>query len=155
VRFRSLFGDVQLRVRRLVFCSCQGGHGAKSATILGLSGNAVAPELGYITPRYAALAPFGKVAALLSVLLPMSGTQHASTVRNRTRQVGEIIVRQPSVTETTKSAEPVVVGLDGGYVRNRHRGEGRPFEVIAGKVVDGTASKLGVMQQLPLAGADR
>ena len=30
---------------------------------------------------------------------------------------------------------PVVVGLDGGYVRNRHRSEGRRFEVIAGKVI--------------------
>jgi hypothetical protein len=27
-----------------------------------------------------------------------------------------------------------VVGLDGGYLRNRHWAEGRRFEVIAGKV---------------------
>ena len=30
---------------------------------------------------------------------------------------------------------PVVVGLDGGYVRDRHRNEGRRFEVVAGKVI--------------------
>ena len=30
VRFRSLFGDVQLRVRRLLTCPCQGGGEAKS-----------------------------------------------------------------------------------------------------------------------------
>jgi hypothetical protein len=30
----------------------------------------------------------------------------------------------------------VVVGLDGGYVRSRHRQEERHFEVIAGKVID-------------------
>jgi hypothetical protein len=36
------------------------------------------------TARYAALAPFGKVAALLSELLPISGAQNAGTVRNRT-----------------------------------------------------------------------
>jgi len=30
---------------------------------------------------------------------------------------------------------PVVVGLDGGYVRGRHRAEGRRFEVVAGKVI--------------------
>ena len=43
----------------------------------------------------------------------------------------------------TKNAElpaapadgPVVVGLDGGYVRSRHRPE-RHFEVVAGKVID-------------------
>jgi hypothetical protein len=83
MRFRSLFGDVPLRVRRLLLCPCQGGSGAKSAAVLNSGGNAVAPELAYITARYAALAPFGKVAALLSELLPMSGTQHASTARNK------------------------------------------------------------------------
>jgi len=94
VRFRSLFGDVPLRVRRLLVCPCQGGRGTTSAAILDFGRNAVAPELAYITARYAALAPFGKVAALLSELLPMSGTQHASTVRNRTRRVGEGVPQQ-------------------------------------------------------------
>jgi hypothetical protein len=86
------------------------------------------------------MAPFGKVAALLSELLPVSGAQHASTVRNRTLRVGTDVVQahaaetanQPAVQATG----PVVVGLDGGYVRHRHRAEGRHFEVIAGKVID-------------------
>jgi hypothetical protein len=94
VRFRSLFGDVPLRIRRLLLCPCQGGSGAKSSAILDFGRTALAPELTYITARYAALAPFGKVAALLSELLPMSGTQHASTVRNRIMRVGETVVQQ-------------------------------------------------------------
>ena len=49
VRFRSLFGDVPLRIRRLLICPCQSGREAKSAAILNLGGNAVAPELTYIT----------------------------------------------------------------------------------------------------------
>src|SRR4051812_41960187 len=36
---------------------------------------------------------------------------------------------------TAPADGPVVVGLDGGYVRNRHRPE-RHFEVVAGKVID-------------------
>ena len=96
VWFRSLFGDVPLRIRRLLFCPCLGGNGTKSAAVLDFGRDAVAPELAYITARYAAMAPFGKVAALLSELLPMGGTQHASTVRNRTRRVGEIVERQPN-----------------------------------------------------------
>src|SRR4051794_11223017 len=132
VRFRSLFGDVPLRVRRLLICPCQGGRGATSAAILDFGRNAVAPELAYITARYAALVPFGKVAALLSELLPMSGTQHASTVRNRTRRVGEIVVRQSTFTDTAQPAEPVVVGLDSGYVRSRHGGGGGPFQGVCG-----------------------
>jgi hypothetical protein len=49
-------------------------------------------------------------------------------------------VRQHTI-ETAKQAAtppaaPVVVGLDGGYVRSRHRHQERHFEVIAGKVID-------------------
>jgi hypothetical protein len=61
VRFRSLFGDVPLRVGRLLACPCQGGDEAKSSAVLDFGGNAVAPELAYLTARYAALVPFGKV----------------------------------------------------------------------------------------------
>ena len=104
----------------------------------------MAPELAYVTARYAALAPFGKVADLLSELLPVSGAPNAGTVRNRTMRVGEAIVR-PDVTTTTtpltaRPAEPVVVGLDGGYVRSRQRQDERHFEVIAGKVIDAQGS---------------
>jgi len=54
--------------------------------------------------------------------------------------VGEKVVRQ-HVTETAKPTAtapngPMVVGLDAGYVRSRHRQEERHFEVIAGKVID-------------------
>jgi transposase-like protein len=143
--FRSLFDDVPVRVRRLLACRCQGQGEAESFAVLDLGYDAVAPELAYVTARYAALAPFGKVAALLSELLPMSGAQNAGTVRNRTRRVGETVVRQHA-TETAKQtvtppAGPVVVGLDGGYVRSRHRQEDRHFEVIAGKVIDAGGSQ--------------
>jgi len=156
MRFRSLFGDVPLRVRRLLICPCQGGGEAKSSAVLDFGRNAVAPELAYITARYAALAPFGKVAALLSELLPMSGTQNASTVRNRTRRVGETIVQQQPFADTAKPTGLVVIGLDGGYVRNRHGGEGRHFEVIAGKVidVDGAQHRFAFVRSGPVAASD-
>jgi hypothetical protein len=156
VRFRSLFGDVPLRVRRLLMCPCQGGDEAKSSAVLNFGGNAVAPELTYVTARYAALAPFGKVAALLSELLPMSGTQHASTVRNRTRRVGETIVQQQNSADTARLPGPVVVGLDGGYVRNRRGGEGRHFEVIAGKVIDaeGEQHRFAFVRNGPVTASD-
>ena len=137
--FRSLFGDVPVRVRRLLVCPCQGPGEAKSFAALDLGKDAVAPELAYVTAKFAALVPFGKVATLLSELLPVSGAQNAGTVRNRTLRVGQEVVQQPS-TGTAKRpmaqpAGPVVVGLDGGYVRSRHR-PARHFEVIAGKVID-------------------
>ena len=140
-RFRSLFGDVPVRVRRLHVCSCQDviEVGTKSFAVLDLGGDAVAPELAYVTARYAALLPFGKVASLLSELLPVGGVQNTGTVRNRTLRVGQDVVQQ-HLSESAKRppaqpAGPVVVGLDGGYVRSRHRQEERHFEVIAGKVI--------------------
>ena len=143
--FRSLFGDVPIRVGRRLACPCQGACATKSRTVLELGKDAVAPELAYVTARYAAIAPFGKVATLVSELLPLGGTQHASTVRNRTLRVGAEVVQahsgEISGQPAAAASGPVVVGLDGGYVRSRHRGEGRRFEVIAGKVIDATGAQ--------------
>src|SRR3954464_954328 len=96
--FRSLFGDVPVRVRRLLVCPCHGPGEPKSFAALDLGGDAVAPELAYVTARYAALLPFGKIAALLSGLLPGEGARKAGRVRTRTPRVGEPIV-QPYSTE--------------------------------------------------------
>src|SRR4051812_30921067 len=139
-KFRPLFGDVPVRVRRLLVCPCQGPGEAKSFAALDLGKDAVAPELAYVTTKFAALAPFGKVATLLSELLPMGGAQNAGTVRNRTLRVGQDVVRQHLIDSAgppaAQTAGPVMVGLDGGYVRSRHRPEERHFEVVAGKVID-------------------
>jgi hypothetical protein len=100
--------------------------------------------------------PLGKVAALLSELLPVSGTQHASTVRNRTRRVGETVVQQQPSADMARPTDPVVIGLDGGYVRSRHGGEGHHFAVIAGKVIDaeGAQHRFAFVRNAPVAAAD-
>src|SRR5208282_6356868 len=81
--FRSLFGDVPMRLRRLLTCPCQIEGLARSFAAFDLEAATVAPELAYVTARYAALVPFGKVADLLSELLPVGGAPNAGTVRNR------------------------------------------------------------------------
>ncbi len=50
-RFRSLFGDVPVRIRRLHVCPCQGPGEAKSFAALDLGKDSVAPELAYVTVR--------------------------------------------------------------------------------------------------------
>ena len=138
--FRSLFGDVPLRVRRFVGCRCQDRQeGPKSFSALALDGG-VAPELAYLTAKFAALAPFARAAGLLAELLPIGGAVNAGTVRNRTRRVGERMARlhpagapDPDIDAVTPA---VVIGLNGGYLRSRHRRPERNFEVVAGKVLN-------------------
>jgi hypothetical protein len=141
VTFRSLFGNVPLRVRRFVSCRCRDAltEEPRSLSALTLEGG-MAPELADITAKFAALAPFAKVADLLSELLPVGGAVNAGTVRNRTRRVGERIARlspagapDPEIDAVTPA---VVIGLDVGYLRSRHRRPERNFEVIAGKVLN-------------------
>jgi hypothetical protein len=145
VTFRSLFGEVPLRVRRFASCQCReiAEEEPRSFSALTLEGG-MAPEFAYVTAKFAALAPFAKVANLLAELLPVGGAINAGTVRNRTRRVGEQIARLPpegAVDPDIDAVTPaVVIGLDGGYLRSRHRRPERNFEVIAGKVLnlDGT-----------------
>ena len=140
VTFRSLFGDVPLRVRRFVSCQCREiAEEPRSFSALTLEGG-MAPELAYVTAKFAALAPFAKVADLLAELLPVGGAINGGTVRNRTRRVGERIARllpegvaDPDIDAVTPGD---VIGLDGGYLRSRHRRPERNFEVIAGKVLN-------------------
>src|SRR6202030_1429593 len=82
------------------------GSVAKSSAAFDLEAATVAPELAYVTARYTALAPFGKVASLLSELLPISGAQNAGTVRNRTLRVGEDIVPHPAKTAQLTDGMP-------------------------------------------------
>ena len=100
----------------------------------------VAPELAYITAKFAALVPFARVRDLFAELLPVGGAPNAGTVRNRTMRLGATIatltVADAPALEPDAVTSAVIVGLDGGYVRSRHRRPERNFEVIAGKIID-------------------
>ena len=136
--FRSLFGDVAVRVRRLRACKCDADTGYTKSFSVGAATGGLAPELAYVTSKFAALAPFARVADLLSELLPIGGAANAGTVRNRTLRVGTTVATTASRVlpmSGSDGATPVVVGLDGGYVRSRHWRPERNFEVIAGKVI--------------------
>lgn len=102
-------------------------------------GGAIAPELAYVTAKFAALTPFARVADLLSELLPIGSAANAGTVRNRTLRAGSTVAQLTSVGAERLDPDAVTagvnVGLDGGYVRSRHPRPERNFEIGAGKVV--------------------
>ena len=136
---RSVYGKVGMRIRRLRGCSCAGSQ-SRSFSTLFTNKNPITPELRYLTAKMAALLPFGKVADFLGELLPVSARATAGTVRNRTMKVGKRLQKSAEVLATGSSNRPckeLIVGLDGGYVRNRHQRPERNFEVIAGKALDG------------------
>jgi hypothetical protein len=134
---RSVYGKVGMRVRRLRACPCSRSR-AQSFSTLFTNKSPITPELRYITAKMAALVPFRKAADLLGEFLPLSAQATASTVRNRTMKVGRRLQRSAE-TLVAASVEPckeLVVGFDGGYVRNRHRQPERNFEIVAGKALD-------------------
>jgi hypothetical protein len=135
---RSVYGNVGMRIRRLRECPCSGSQ-ARSFSTLFTNKSPITPELRYLTAKMAALLPFRKAADLLGEFLPLSAQATASTVRNRTMKVGRRLQKSAEVLVTTTPNEPckeLVVGFDGGYVRNRHQRPERNFEVVAGKALD-------------------
>ena len=75
---------------------------------------------------------------------------------NRTRCDGETVVRQQHSADMAKPVSPVVIGLDGGHIRNRHSREGRHFRVVAGKVIDaeGDQHRFAFVRNGPVAAAE-
>ena len=135
---RSVYGTIGMRIRRLRACPCAGSQ-AHSFSTLFTNKSPITPELRYLTAKMAALLPFRKAADFLGELLPLSTQATASTVRNRTMKVGKRLEKSAEVLATPVSNEPckeLIVGFDGGYVRNRHQRPERNFEVIAGKALD-------------------
>jgi len=147
--FRSAFGNVPLRARRLVVCPCL-PSAKRTFSQLGvhLGRSLVAPGWLYLVAKCASLLPFEKVADLLGEVLPVEDGRNAETVRNRLGRVGQRLHDEKVESELARAegasgeserveSEPdaqTVVGLDGCYVRNRHPDPQRLFEVIAGRV---------------------
>ena len=74
--FRSVFGNVPMRVRRFHACRCR-PDAPTTVPALFTRRSPIAPELLYLTAKLAALMPFGKVAAFLGEVLPLSTKAHA------------------------------------------------------------------------------
>ena len=154
-RFRSLFGDVDLRVPRLRKCQCAVGEPAPASVKPASRQRWVAPELEYVQSELAATLPYARSAEILHKLLPIGVGNGATTVRARTLRVGQRLESELA-TATVKppgrrrAPRPRVttVGLDGGYVRHCDSDEAHSFEIIAGRVMadDGSQRSVGFVR---------
>lgn len=145
--FRTAFGIIPLEGPRLFHCGCQPAAGKTFSPLTGLFTAHTAPELLYLETRWASLMSYGMTADLLKDVLPIGSTANVSTIRNHLHRVAErqeaelgdeqacFITGCPAEWKDLPVPEgPIVVGIDGGYVRNWDDKQ-TSFEVIVGKSV--------------------
>ena len=148
VIFMTLYGDVKLSSPRLHRCPCQGDDGPATVSPLrALIPDYVAPERLYLEARWASLVPYASAAGLLADVLPVMSGANAITLRKHTLRVAERAETELGEerscfidgcpAEWAKLPIPegrIVVGLDGGYVRDWEDRKTN-FEVIVGQSV--------------------
>ena len=146
--FRTLYGDVELNSPRLHRCPCQAGDGpATTSPLCDLIPDHVAPERLYLEARWASLVPYAAAAELLADVLPVASGANATTLREHALHVAEraeaeLGEERPCFIDGCPAdwAElpipegRIVVGLDGGYVRNWDEKKTN-FELIVGRSI--------------------
>ena len=153
IRFRTPFGDVPVASPRLHRCSCDTATTRTFSPLGELFHEHVAPEMLYLETKWASLVSFGVTVDLLKDVLPVGATLNAETVRNHLHRVAaraeaELGEERPAFIEGSPRErarlplpdDPIVVGIDGGYVRDREpdrEGRRTHFEVMVGKSMAG------------------
>jgi hypothetical protein len=143
--FRTAFGTIPLVSPRLHRCACQPAVSKTFSPLTALFTGHTAPELLYLETRWASLVSFGLTAGLLKDVLPVDARTNAATIRNHLHKVAlrqELGDERPRFLEGVPSdgkelpvpEGPIVVGLDGAYLRSWHDKQ-KKFEVIVGKSV--------------------
>jgi hypothetical protein len=143
--FRTVFGNVTLSSPRFYRCGCQPADSQTFSPLTELLTEHTAPELLYLETRWASLVSFGLTAALLKDVLPVADTTNPETVRCHLHKVADrheadLGTSEPGSRNDGPAAgqpspiarEAVIVGIDGGYLRNWHDKQ-KKFEVIVGK----------------------
>src|SRR4051812_21896496 len=143
--FRTVFGNVALASPRFYRCRCHPLDSKTFSPLAELFTEHTAPELLYLETRWASLISFGMTTALLKDVLPVADATNPETVRQHLHKVavrqdadlgGEpasLVDSGPAAGQASPIArEAIIVGIDGGYVRNWHDKK-RNFEVIVGK----------------------
>jgi hypothetical protein len=148
VVFLTLYGDVGITSPRLHRCPCQSTEGpATLSPLRALIPDYVAPECLYLEARWASLVPYAAAADLLADILPVVAGANATTLREHVLHVAERaeteLAEERACFINGCAADwaglpipegRIVVGLDGGYVRN-WQDRKTNFEVIVGQSV--------------------
>ncbi len=166
--FRTLFGTMKLTSQRFFTCPCQKACisvlGQKDkmqqqkkpqmsfSPLANLLPERTAPEYMYLQTKWVAVMSYERTAKFLEEVFPLEKPISTAVLSEHVEQVatridGELGDEQSSFIEgcpadweeLPEPAEPIVMGIDGGYVHARE-GENRKagsFEIIVGKSMGG------------------
>jgi hypothetical protein len=158
--FRTLFGQLELASPRLRRCPCRCGGPASSSPLVELLPDHTAPELLYLESKWASLVPYGLTVRALRDFLPVDARLNATTVRRDTLRVARRLDAElgpepifpltgcpDACAKLPAPPPPIVVGLDGGYLRSWDNKKTH-FVAIVGESVprDGPAKRFGFVQ---------
>ncbi len=158
--YRTLFGKLKLPCNRLFHCSCQKQPTRTFQPLANLLQERTSPELLYLESKFASVISYGLSVKILEELLPIEGQINATTVRNNVQSIAQRLENELGEEEDMyiegvqrdwdklpRPDLPLVVGMDGGYVRyydSKSKQKGN-FEVMVGKSTkaDGTSLRFG------------
>ena len=160
LQLKTLFGNVTVESPRYYLPPTETGPKTYSP-LQYLFPQRVTPERLYLETKWASLIPYQKTADLLHDVLPIAAKLTGTTIQHHLHAVVQAQEQQlPAEVASFQGvcqlerealpcpARPLVVGLDGGYVRHWHK-KGC-FEVIAGKSIpaEGPAKCFGFVQEV-------
>lgn len=161
IQYRTLFGVIPVLGHRVYRCNCEQDKTKTVSLLNDWVSEHTHPELKYIETKWASLMSYGLTSDLLKDILPVGERHNASTVRNHLchvakRQEAELAEKPDYLSGCPrdwgmlpKPGKPMVVGIDGGYVRNRNDKKNY-FEVIVGKSYSDEvpAKRFGFVQKI-------
>jgi hypothetical protein len=162
ITHRTPFGKLKLQCHRLFHCACSEQVTRSFNPVATLLKERTSPELLYLESKFASLMSYGMSSKLLQELLPIEGEINPTSIRNNLHSLGKRLESelpaeagilfegcQRDWEKLPKPDLPLVVGMDGGYVRSYDRKSKKAgnFEVIAGKSIkaDGASKCFGMV----------
>ena len=135
---QTLFGTVKVDAPRISICPCMNTMKFADLSFSPLAHilpDRCTPELRRVQAELGARHSFREAGRLLSMLLPCSPTNHATT-RNRThRFAADLEAKAPEAPkEVPPASEEMLVMIDGAHIRAAHGYQSRHLDLTVGKV---------------------